>query len=157
MNARHLADVIVARSHEWTGRVITSDEAKWLAHVLQAVIPPWLIDVLQKERVTGSRLIGVSESGHEHEFDWMEPQDTIDEATQTYPGIIAIHVRLLPVGAEPAGSGDQYYLDCRESTLDPPLVRVLHDVGPMEVAQIDQSVRLIARSAAQFVSGARIE
>jgi hypothetical protein len=56
----------------------------------------------------------------------MTSEQCIDEASNCYPGILAIKIHFVPVAMCMAGSGDYYYINSKDGRSGP-LYRIYHD------------------------------
>jgi hypothetical protein len=112
-----------------TGRLVSQGELKTLTDFLGIdLIPQWYLDLLAKFRLIGTEFSldedqDLSELGVE--LRWMSPEETISEARDTFPGILAVQKGYLPVGICLEGSGDPYFLQISQNT-DPEVVRIPH-------------------------------
>src|SRR5262249_12025880 len=138
----------------------TSDELASLRDRLgNQLVPNWLAQLVMSFPVTGAdfSLSEVNdESGLGAEMHWLTPDQIIDEATNTYPGIAAIRCRYLPVGSCLVGSGDPYFLKIDESG-DPAIVRIPHEAAKADNDELDESrVEIVCSSLAEFLKRAKL-
>lgn len=120
--------------------------------------PDWLLAMLKGYRLGGVRFSLSKEhdrSALGAEVIWLTPQQIVSEACDAEPGISVSPSGFLPIGACAAGSGDPYFLDLREATTDPPVVRIPHEYGGHGSYPLNR-VELITSSLSEFIGGARL-
>ena len=126
------------------GTRATDGDINFLQSRLPASLTPdWLMALLRGHPLGG---VGFSlnadhdESGIGAELIWLTPAQIVSESVECQPGISVLSHGFLPIGACAVGSGDPYFLDLRNSSDDPPLVRVPHDYAssrPYPCAKIE--------------------
>lgn len=124
------------------------------------LVPEWLV-VLLREFKLGGASISLEEnddnSGMGAELKWLTPPQMVSEALECEPGRSVLKIKLLPVAACATGSGDPYFLDLRAMTIDPPLVRVLHDFVSEEGECFPlQGVEVVSYRLSDFFSKATV-
>lgn len=125
-----LENVLNIISDKLEGRLISQDENDLLVKALDKnILPQWYLNLLMKFRLVGTEFSlseekDISEMGVE--LKWLTPEQTINEAKETYPGILACKNGYLPVGMCLEGSGDPYFLEIVGNN-NPKLVRIIHD------------------------------
>jgi hypothetical protein len=139
------------------GAVATEDEIRLLRLRLDSrLMPEWLLTLLRNNRVAGvdfSLDTIDDESGLGVELLWLTPKQIVSEAMECQPGISVTRLGYVPIGACAEGSGDPYFLNLREPTVDPPVVRVPHDLAGNEQYPFDR-IELVSRSLSNFLSKA---
>jgi hypothetical protein len=95
-----------------------------------SLVPNWLVNLLEGYKLAGvcfSLSSDSDNSGLGAEVIWLTPEQIVSETTDSEPGRSVVASQFLPIGACAIGSGDPYFLDLREASNDPPVVRVPHD------------------------------
>jgi hypothetical protein len=104
------------------------------AYFSNVLIPDWLESLLKNHRLAGACFSldsGQDRSGLGAELLWLSPKQMISEAFDAEPGKSVVSSGFLAIGSCALGSGDPYFLDLREFSNDPPVVRIPHDyAGP---------------------------
>ena len=115
------------------GACATDDDIRFLRSRLPpALVPDWLVNMLREYRLAGVCLSLSKEhdkSGLGANAIWLTPRQIVSEARDAEPGISVLSSGFLPIGACATGSGDPYFLDLREISKDPSVVRIPHDYG----------------------------
>jgi hypothetical protein len=87
---------------------------------------------------------------------WLTPAQIVSESVECQPGTSVLSYGFLPIGGCAEGSGDPYFLDLRNSSDDPPLVRVPHDYassGPYPLEKIE----IVTSSMSEFFRNSRLD
>lgn len=87
---------------------------------------------------------------------WLDPDQTVDEAQNVYPGKLVIGLCYLPIGSCLAGSGDPYFLNLDANSEDPALVRIPHDFIADD-AYPEEEIELVCHSLSIFFEQSEIE
>jgi hypothetical protein len=140
------------------GASATDDDIQLLRSRLPATLTPdWLMSILREYRLAGI-CFGLSEehdrSGLGADVTWLTPGQIVSESCDAEPGISVLPCGFLPIGACATGSGDPYFLDLRQASSDPPVVRVPHDYagrGPYPLNKVE----VVSSSLSQFFGNAR--
>jgi len=139
------------------GSAATEKDIRLLRLCLQAnLVPDWFVGLLRENGLAGvcfSLSANEDQSKLGAEVLWLTPTQIVSEATECQPGISVVPLGYIPVGACDEGSGDYYYLDMREASHDPPLVRVPHDCAGRGPYPLDR-VELVAESLSNFLGKA---
>lgn len=144
-----------------TGRCASEAEIALLKERFPpAMVPEWFVTLLREFRLARASL-SLAESddmaGLGAELYWFAPEGMISEAFDYYPGISVLGVGFLPIAGCAMGSGDPYFLDLRVSTVDPPVVRLLHDFAPLDGRAFpEEGIELVSRSLSEFFAKARV-
>jgi len=123
-------EILNGLADKLNGRKISESEKKMLINELGSkLVPDWYLDILCNHPLAGTSFSisedkDLSEMGVE--MKWLDPSQTLNEAKESYPGIIAINYGFLPVGMCLEGSGDPYFLKI-DGSVDPEVVRIYHD------------------------------
>ena len=116
-----------------SGRVITAKDRDRILAALAPCDPAWAIDAMVKSPIAGCQFRipwGKRHPDSVHQFQWLDAPGIIAEATEHEPGIAALKSLYFPVGRDPAGSPNPYFLRCA-SCNDPALYQIYHDrIGP---------------------------
>ncbi|RKZ74786.1 MAG: hypothetical protein DRR19_29840 [Candidatus Parabeggiatoa sp. nov. 1] len=102
-----------------------------ITHFSSALLPGWFINMLSDYPLIGVNLTlseALDESSFGVDMVWLSPKQMVEEALETYPGIIAIQLGYLPIGSCLFGSGDPYFLKMTVDNDNPPFVRIPHDI-----------------------------
>jgi hypothetical protein len=141
------------------GALATDDDIHLLRSRLPAVLTPdWLINILREYRLAGVCFSLSKEhdrSGLGADVIWLTPEQIASESLDVEPGISVLPYGLLSIGACATGSGDPYFLDLRQVSSDPPVVRVPHDYsgrGPYLLNKVE----VVSSSLSQFIANARL-
>jgi hypothetical protein len=139
------------------GLAATEEDVRLLRSRLhEGLVRDWLVSFLRAHRLAG---VCFSLSKHDDKSSlgvdviWLTPAQIVSEATECQPGISVLPLGYIPVGGCAEGSGDPYFLDLREKTIDPPVVRVPHDFAGQGPYPLDR-VELVAESLSSFLSKA---
>jgi len=140
------------------GACATDDDIRLLKSRLPAELTPdWLIDILRKYRLSGAYFdlpAMHDKSGLGADLVWLTPGQIMSESFDVEPGLSVVCLRFLPIGGCSTGSGDPYFLDFRQVSDDPPLVRIPHDYAGGEFYPLDR-VELVSPSLSEFISKSR--
>jgi len=154
----NMIKAISKRMPELTGRKITNEELNELAMVFNTLIPEWFLNVLLDFPLAGC-YFELSENLDESELGvsmkWMTPSQIISEATEAYPGIVALPLGYLPVGICMVGSGDYYFIQFKNINL--PLVRIPHEAVDGNMQLIEKRVEVVSTTLWKFFEIADIE
>jgi len=121
-------------------------------------MPEWLVILLKENRLAGASfsLAGRDDvSGIGVELFWLTPAEILSEATECQPGLSVLPLGYVPVGCCEEGSGDPYFLDMREGSSDPPLVRVPHDFAVQQPYPLDR-IELVVETLSAFFEKATL-
>jgi hypothetical protein len=135
------------------GRLLKDADVKRFA---KKVAPPEkLVDIMKKEPLIGVKLSlsdEVDTSGLGVEMQWMDPDQMISEATEVYPGILAVKRGYFPVGMCLVGSGDSYFYRAADGAI----VRIPHDACTEKTLD-KSSIEVVSKSITALVENADIE
>jgi len=115
-------------SARFTGRLAAAGEVQALQRLPR--VPDWLPAVFLKYPLIGTHFSLSQEgdlSGLGVELRWMTPAHVVEEATEFEPGMSIPTEAFIPIGSCAEGSGDPYFLDLRNGSDDPAVVRIPHD------------------------------
>lgn len=125
-----LIEALKAKEFLLKGELQRRDELLVLQESLPRGVPDWFLDIMCQFALCGSEF-ELSErddqSGLGASLGWLKPEGILSEAKDYQPGISVHNVGFLPFGSDLTGSGDPYFLDLREESDDPMVVRVPHD------------------------------
>ncbi len=114
-----------------SGGVLNGEGESMLRAALPvSLLPEWVIRLLQDWGLAGESFELSREddqSGKGVDMRWQDAQDMVFEATDAYPGIVAIKEGYLPIGTCMKGSGDPYFLRVTDTIETSPVVRIYHD------------------------------
>ena len=122
-----------------------------------SLTPGWLMAILREHPLAG---VGFSlstdddESGIGAEVRWLTPAQIVSESVECQPGISVLSHGFLPIGACAEGSGDPYFLDLRNSSDDPPVVRVPHDYASSGRYPLEK-IEIVTSSMSKFFRNSR--
>jgi hypothetical protein len=151
-----LDDVLKGIVDRLQGAKATDGDVRLLRSRLpNALSPDWLMDLLK-----GYKLAGVcfslsgdhDRSGLGAELIWLTPEQIISEAFDAEPGRSVVSSKFLAIGSCALGSGDPYFLDLREASNDPPLVRIPHDYAGGTSYPIERVEVVVSRLSELFHS-----
>lgn len=135
------------------GTRATDDDIHFLKSRLPTgLTPDWLMALLRGYALAG---VGFSlnedhdESGIGAEVIWLTPEQIVSESVECEPGMSVLSYGFLAVGACAEGSGDPYFLDLRNSSDDPPLVRIPHDYAVSVPYPLDK-IEVVTSSMSEF-------
>lgn len=117
-----------------------------------SLTPDWLMALLRGYQLAG---VGFSlntdhdESGIGAELIWLTPEQIVCESVECEPGKSVLSYGFLAIGACAEGSGDPYFLDLRNSSDDPPLVRIPHDYA-VSVPYPRDKIEIVTSSMSEF-------
>jgi hypothetical protein len=132
------------------GRNLSQSEISRLKERLPCRLPAKLADLLANALIVGECLSVSEENDLSRlgaELQWMSPEQMISEATETYPGIVAIARGYVPIAMCLEGSGDPYFW--RET--DDAIVRIPHDAAA-EDSLDEERIELVAQSVEQLLA-----
>jgi hypothetical protein len=92
-------------------------------------------------------------SGMGAELLWLTPAQIVSEALECQPGISVVPIGYIPIGACAEDSGDPFFIDMREGSSDPPLVRVPHDHAVTKPYPLDR-IELVSETLSKFFAKA---
>jgi hypothetical protein len=140
------------------GAAATEEGIHLLRSSLNATfVPDWFVTLLRENRLAGVcfSLDGIDdESKLGAEVLWLTPEQIVSEAIECQPGASVAFLGYIPIGACAEGSGDTYFLNMREATADPHLVRIPHDFAGRGAYPLDR-IELVAQSLSSFVRKAK--
>lgn len=144
------------------GQKLSDTEEKMLRDKLPGkLVPPWLLEMLKEFPLAGVSFSMPKEEDESHmgvDLKWMIPSHVIDEALSTYPGLSVLSQGYLPIGSCLEGSGDPYFLDLREGSDDPAIVRIPHDSVPSDSQPYpEDDIELVCSTMSEFFSIASID
>jgi hypothetical protein len=139
------------------GAAATADDIDLLRlHLGVNLLPEWFVLLLQNNRLAGVEFSleeGDDMSRLGAEVFWLAPAQVVSESTECQPGLSVVPLGYIPVGACAEGSGDPYFLDMREGSNDPPLVRVPHEFAVGKPYPLDR-IELVTETLSAFFSKA---
>jgi hypothetical protein len=151
------SQVLAGIAHQLRGAAATDNDLRILTSRLPAnFLPDWFASLLAEYKLGGvdfSLSKNDDCSGFGAEMIWLTAEQMVSEAIEVEPGISVVTSGFLPVGGCALGSGDPYFLDLREGSDDPPVVRVPHDFAGGATYPLDR-IELVARSLSEFFSHA---
>jgi hypothetical protein len=158
MEAMTLNQCLQGIAGDLHGASATDDDIHLLRSRLPATsTPDWLMSILREYRLAGI-CFGLSEehdrSGLGADVTWLRPEQIVSESRDAEPGISVLPYGFLPIGACATGSGDPYFLDLRQASSDPPVVRVPHDYAGRGPYPLDK-VEVVSSSLSDFFANAR--
>ena len=123
-----------------------------LQSTFEHLAPDWYLHLVSNRNMAGS-YFSVDEdhdrSGFGVELQWMSAEQMCDEATNCFPGIVAMSLGYLPFGICLEGSGDPYFLKVGGGPEDTSVVRIPHDAVRGEILD-ETRIELIAKDLAEF-------
>jgi len=154
-----LESVLKEISNELHGSRANEDDVNFLKSNLPLkLIPIWFIDMLRKHKLGGVVFLlseGNDKSKLGADLLWLRPHQIVSEACSAEPGVSVLQSGLLPIGVCANGSGDPYFLDFREASPDPPVVRVPHEFAGDQNYPLEK-VELITSTLSEFFTLADI-
>jgi hypothetical protein len=136
------------------GKQLSALELEHLSKGLPQGLPTNLAKLLGNNPIIGVSLSlrnEDDESGLGAELQWMNADQMISEATETYPGITAAMRGYVPIGMCLEGSGDPYFWRVSDGAI----VRIPHDAAKRNI--LDESrIELVAESAERLIELAEI-
>jgi hypothetical protein len=151
------AEALQRIANDLCGRAATDEDIKLLvSHLPANFVPDWFARLLAEYKLGGvdfSLSKNDDCSGFGAGMIWLTAEQMVSEAIEVEPGISVVTSGFVPVGACALGSGDPYFLDLREGSDDPPVVRVPHDFAGGATYPLDR-IELVARSLSEFFSHA---
>lgn len=75
--------------------------------------------------------------------------EVVDEASRFQPGIVVRELSFMPFATCMRGSGDPYFLDLRAGVIDPPVVRICHELAVYAVFPVEK-IEVIKPSLSDF-------
>lgn len=136
------------------GETLTPQELRRVEAEIGLSVPSSLAALLTSQPLVGLTLLlddDADESGLGVEFRWMTAKQMVDEATNAYPGIVAILRGFLPVGICLEGSGDPYFIRLEDCAF----VRIPHDAvidDDLDVGRVER----VASSVDALIDSANI-
>ena len=153
--------ILEKKSALLTGEKISEEEAEKLRKAFPSnLVPSWFINLLLKFALQDVRFELDEEddqSGMGIEFRWMTPDHMIKEAFEYYPGMSVVKLGYLPIGDCMIGSGDPYFLNMKNGSDDPPLVRIPHDFVQEDDSYPEEEIEIVYDSLSSFFEKAKIE
>jgi hypothetical protein len=149
--------VIKTITQNLRGSTATEEDVRLLRSCLhENLVPDWFAALLRENALAGV-CFSLSENDDKSklvaEVVWLMPTQIVSEATECQPGISVVPLGHIPFGACAEGSGEPYFMDMRESTDDPPVVRVPHDFAGRSAYPLNR-VELVTDSLSNFFSKA---
>jgi hypothetical protein len=136
-----------------SGRMIEDAE---LVRLNQGVaVPAVLAELLRSVPLIGVRFSLTEDddqSGIGVELRWMTPDQILSEATEAYPGLVAVKRGYFPIGICLEGSGDPYFL--RQA--DGAVVRIPHDAAS-ETDLDEDAIEVVVESVDRLITLAEVE
>jgi hypothetical protein len=136
------------------GQTLSAEDIRRVVASTGVALSPEVTALLASFPLVGLTLsiaADANESGLSVELRWMTADEIIDEATNVYPGIVAVQHGYLPVGLCLEGRGDPYFLRLADGAI----VRIPHD--SVDEADLDaDAIELVAPSIAELVDMAEI-
>jgi len=140
-----------AQLQQLGGRTLEGAEAEKLRAQLPG-LPAALLSLLVNRPLVGAKISvdpAAERSGLGVEMQWMTPSQMEDEATEAYPGIVAVPRGYVPIGICLEGSGDPYFFRVKDGAV----VRIPHDAAAEN--DLDESrIELVAESVDQLLEAA---
>lgn len=143
-----------------TGSVASEDQIRNLkSNLPEKILPDWYLSLLQSYPLSGTCFSlededDLSEMGVE--LKWFSPEEIVDEAQNMFPGKSVLSLGYLPIGACLLGSGDPYFIKFIGSSMNPPLVRIPHDLSA-DNDYPESEIELVCHSLSSFFEKANIE
>jgi len=141
------------------GTLASGDDIRVLKTGLPAALTPdWLTSILQEFRLAGASFSlseELDKSGLGADMLWLRPKQIVEDSCGAEPGKSVQSSGFLLIGACAIGSGDYYYLDLRQASGDPPVVRVLHDYAVEQPYPLDK-IESVSSSLSEFFRDARL-
>lgn len=138
------------------GQKLSAKDIRRVASATGVALSPEISTLLASFPLVGLTLSiadDANESGSDVELKWMTADEMIEEATDAYPGIVAVQHGYLPVAMCMEGSGDPYFLRLADGAV----VRILHDFVDADEEELDpEGIELVARSIAKLIEMAEI-
>jgi hypothetical protein len=139
------------------GSTATEEDVRLLRSCFgESLVPDWFAVLLRENGLEGV-CFSLGETDDKSklgaEVTWLTPTQIVSEATECQPGTSVVPLGFIPFGGCAEGSGDPYFLDMREATNDPPVVRVPHDFSGRGPYPLDR-VELVSESLSMFLSKA---
>jgi hypothetical protein len=154
-----LDEVLQVIADELDGAPATDNEIRLLRDRLPAaLVPDWLVDALGRYRLAGTDFSLTEEqdlSGLGADLVWLTPKQMIGEACEMEPGFTIVPSGFLPFGGCSVGTGDPFFLDMRDGSNDPPVVRVPHDYAGGGSYPLD-ALELVAPSLTAFLKISKV-
>jgi hypothetical protein len=122
------------------------------SHLPDNLTPDWLASLLREHKLAEayfSLSADDDQSGLGADVIWLTARQMASEACEAEPGISVHPLGFLPIGACATGSGDPYFLDLRQGSNDPPVVRIPHDFAGGDSYPLDR-IELVAESLSAF-------
>src|SRR5262245_56616592 len=126
-----LSQVLIGIADQLHGATATGEDIRILTARLGAhLVPDWLARLLTGYKLAGAHFslsANDDRSGLGADVIWLTPAQMVSESCECQPGLSMRALAFLSIGACAVGSGDFYYLDLRNGSDDPSVVRVPHD------------------------------
>lgn len=130
MAYRDLLEALKSKESALTGTVQKKEDCVALQTGLpDGIVPDWLVNLLSQFPLCGSEFELAEEndtSGLGASVGWLDLDGILSEARDCQPGLSVLKLRFLPFGSDLTGSGDPYFLDLRDNSEDPMVVRIPH-------------------------------
>lgn len=148
------------KNNQLNGTLATDAQLDGLRKKLpKSLLPMWYLSLLKDFRLSGTTFSLDDELDHSElgvDLKWLDPDQTVDEAQNVYPGKLVIGLCYLPIGSCLAGSGDPYFLNLDANSEDPALVRIPHDFIADD-AYPEEEIELVCHSLSIFFEQSEIE
>jgi Pretoxin HINT domain/A nuclease of the HNH/ENDO VII superfamily with conserved LHH len=149
--AYQVRNVLSRRINDLNGRAINKQESKHMVQMFDSLLPKWFMNLLVDFPLTGCYFelpedIDRSEIGVD--MQWMNPSQIISEATDAYPGKIALVLGYLPIGMCMVGTGDYYFIQFK--AIDLPIVRIPHNAVKENHKLIEEKIELVCAKLVDF-------
>lgn len=132
------------------GQTTTRAEIERVERALSAALPAELAKLLLSWPLIGAEFSldeDADESGLGVAIRWMSPDEMISEATESYPGIVAVPRGLFPIGICLEGSGDPYFFRAGDGAV----VRIPHDAATTD--SLDEArIEVVAPSVRKLLA-----
>lgn len=134
-----------------SGRKATAQEIAKLRQQFSASSIQKIVDIVAEYPVIGydfSLPEYQDSSGIGVDMRWLSADESIEEATEFYPGIAAMNCSYFPVGKCLEGSGDPYFVDINSKELV--VVRIPHDAVTGELLLSREQVEVVSSTILRF-------
>jgi hypothetical protein len=119
-----------------------------------SLVPDWLASLLKEYKLAGTEFSLSADDDRSSlgaDVLWLTPAQMASESCECQPGLSLRGLAFVPIGACATGSGDYYYLDLRDDSFDPPVVRIPHDfAGEGPASYPLERIELVAQRLSEF-------
>jgi hypothetical protein len=118
----------------------------------KVVVADWFFELIRTFPLAGSLLVLSAEddlSGLGADMLWLKTDQLLSEAIEAEPGISVLKLGFLPVGGCAMGSGNPYFLDLRDNSDDPPIVRIVHQYAVTQPYPLEK-VEIVRNKLSEF-------